>query len=153
MKGETMLQLDNQLCFPLYAASRMVTKLYQPLLEKLGITYPQYLILLVLWENDELSVNEIGKKLMLETNTLTPLLKRMEVKGIVKRTRSKSDERRVIVKLTDKGDALKQSALCIPLELLEGMTNQFPLERVSRLRDDLNALLKALSQQSSLTDS
>jgi DNA-binding MarR family transcriptional regulator len=146
MKGETMLQLDNQLCFPLYAASRMVTKLYQPLLEKLGITYPQYLILLVLWENDELSVNEIGKKLMLETNTLTPLLKRMEVKGIVKRTRSKSDERRVIVKLTDKGDALKQSALCIPLELLEGMTNQFPLERVSRLRDDLNALLKALSQ-------
>lgn len=146
MKGETMLQLDNQLCFPLYAASRMVTKLYQPLLEKLGITYPQYLILLVLWENDELSVNEIGKKLMLETNTLTPLLKRMEVKGIVKRTRSKSDERRVIVKLTDKGDALKQSALCIPLELLEGMTNQFPLERVGRLRDDLNALLKALSQ-------
>jgi DNA-binding MarR family transcriptional regulator len=146
MKGETMLQLDNQLCFPLYAASRMVTKLYQPLLEKLGITYPQYLILLVLWENDELSVNEIGKKLMLETNTLTPLLKRMEVKGIVKRTRSKSDERRVIVKLTDKGNALKQSALCIPLELLEGMTNQFPLERVSRLRDDLNALLKALSQ-------
>jgi len=146
MKGEAMLQLDNQLCFPLYAASRMVTKLYQPLLEKLGITYPQYLILLVLWENDELNVNEIGKKLMLETNTLTPLLKRMEVKGIVKRTRSKSDERRVIVKLADKGDALKQSALCIPLELLEGMTNQFPLERVGRLRDDLNALLKALSQ-------
>lgn len=141
-----MLQLDNQLCFPLYAASRMVTKLYQPLLEKLGITYPQYLILLVLWENDELNVNEIGKKLMLETNTLTPLLKRMEVKGIVKRTRSKSDERRVIVKLADKGGALKQSALCIPLELLEGMTNQFPLERVGRLRDDLNALLKALSQ-------
>ena len=146
MQAETMLKLDSQLCFPLYAASRMVTKLYQPLLEKLDITYPQYLILLVLWENDELSVNEIGKKLMLETNTLTPLLKRMESKGIVKRKRSKSDERRVIVSLTDKGNSLKQQALCIPLELLSGMSGQFPIAKINRLREDLNKLLEVLSK-------
>ena len=146
MQSETLLQLDNQLCFPLYAASRMVTKLYQPLLEKLDITYPQYLILLVLWENDALTVNEIGKKLMLETNTLTPLLKRMEVKDILKRTRSKADERQVIIKLTDKGGSLKQSALCIPAELLEGVADQFPLERVNRLRSDLKVLLEVLSK-------
>lgn len=146
MKSETLLQLDNQLCFPLYAASRMVTKLYQPLLEKLNITYPQYLILLVLWENDALTVNEIGKNLMLETNTLTPLLKRMEVKGILKRTRSKIDERRVIIKLTDKGNSLKQHALCIPSELLKGVADQLPLERINRLRSDLKALLETLTQ-------
>lgn len=146
MQAETMLKLDSQLCFPLYAASRMVTKLYQPLLEKLDITYPQYLILLVLWENDELSVNEIGKKLMLETNTLTPLLKRMESKGIVKRKRSKSDERRVIVSLIDKGNSLKQQALCIPLELLSGMSEQFPIAKINRLREDLNKLLEVLSK-------
>jgi len=146
MQAETMLKLDSQLCFPLYAASRMVTKLYQPLLEKLDITYPQYLILLVLWENDELSVNEIGKKLMLETNTLTPLLKRMESKGIVKRKRSKSDERRVIVSLTDKGNSLKQQALCIPLEILSGMSEQFPIAKINRLREDLNKLLEVLSK-------
>jgi DNA-binding MarR family transcriptional regulator len=146
MKAEALLQLDNQLCFSLYAASRMVTKLYQPLLEKLDITYPQYLILLVLWEDDALTVNEIGKKLMLETNTLTPLLKRMEAKSIVKRTRSKIDERQVIIKLTDKGDSLKQQALCIPAELLEGVADQFPLERIVRLQSDLKALLEVLSK-------
>ena len=145
MKVEALLQLDNQLCFPLYAASRMVTKLYQPLLEKLDITYPQYLILLVLWESDALTVNEIGKKLMLETNTLTPLLKRMEIKDIIKRTRSKIDERQVIIKLTDKGSSLKQQALCIPAELLEGVKGQFPLERVDRLTNDLKGLLEVLT--------
>ena len=146
MKTDTLLQLNNQLCFPLYAASRAVTKLYQPLLEKLDITYPQYLILLVLWEDDALTVNEIGKKLMLETNTLTPLLKRMEVKGIVKRTRSMIDERRVIIKLESKGVSLKQQALCIPTELLEGMSEQFPLEKINRLRSDLKVLLGVLTQ-------
>ena len=146
MKTEALLQLDNQLCFPLYAASRMVTKLYQPLLEELDITYPQYLILLVLWENDELTVSEIGSKLMLETNTLTPLLKRMEVKGIIKRTRSIIDERRVIVKLTNKGSSLKEKALCIPTELFSGMAEHFPMEKINRLRTDLNNLLEILSK-------
>ncbi|MGE4570151.1 MAG: MarR family transcriptional regulator [Gammaproteobacteria bacterium] len=146
MKTDTLLQLNNQLCFPLYAASRAVTKLYHPLLEKLDITYPQYLILLVLWEDEALTVNEIGKKLMLETNTLTPLLKRMEVKGIVKRTRSMIDERRVIIKLESKGVSLKRQALCIPTELLGGMSEQFPLEKINRLRSDLKVLLGVLTQ-------
>ena len=146
MKTEALLQLDNQLCFPLYAASRMVTKLYQPLLEELDITYPQYLILLVLWENDELTVSEIGSKLVLETNTLTPLLKRMEVKGIIKRTRSIIDERRVIVKLTNKGSSLKEKALCIPAELLAGMSAEFSMEKINRLRTDLNNFLEILSK-------
>ena len=146
MKTDALLQLDNQLCFPLYATSRMVTKLYQPLLEELDITYPQYLILLVLWENDELTVSEIGSKLMLETNTLTPLLKRMEVKGIIKRTRSIIDERRVIVKLTNKGSSLKEKALCIPTELLSEMAKHFPMEKINRLRTDLNNLLEILSK-------
>ena len=146
MKNEAVLHLDNQLCFPLYAASRMITKLYQPLLEKLNITYPQYLILLVLWESGALTVNEIGKKLMLETNTLTPLLKRMEVKKIVKRKRSTIDERRVIIQLTTKGLSLKQQALCIPSELLAGMSEEFPAEKINRFRADLNTLLKILSK-------
>ena len=146
MKAENYLKLENQLCFPLYAASRMVTKLYQPLLEKLDITYPQYLILLVLWESDTLTVNEIGKKLMLETNTLTPLLKRMEVKGIVKRTRSTIDERRVIIQLTEKGVCLKQQALCIPTELLKGMTDTFSLAQINHLRGDLKALLAVFAK-------
>ncbi|MCS5592225.1 MAG: MarR family transcriptional regulator [Gammaproteobacteria bacterium] len=146
MKAEVLLQLDNQLCFPLYAASRMMTKLYQPLLGKLGITYPQYLIMLVLWESDCLTVNEIGKKLMLETNTLTPLLKRMEIKGIVKRTRSIKDERRVIIELTTQGVSLKKQALCIPTELLEGMPEQFSLEKINRIRTDLNNFLKVLGK-------
>jgi DNA-binding MarR family transcriptional regulator len=146
MQSGNLLRLNNQLCFPLYAASRMMTKRYQPLLEKLDITYPQYLILLVLWEDDALMVNEISKKLMLETNTLTPLLKRMEVKDIIKRTRSKTDERRVIVQLTEKGVSLKQNALCIPTELLAGMPDKFPMEKINRLRADLNALLDVLAK-------
>ena len=81
MKYDEVLKLENQLCFPLYASSRLVTRMYQPLLEKLDITYPQYLIMLVLWENDTITIKEIGRKLLLETNTLTPLLKRMEKKN------------------------------------------------------------------------
>ena len=146
MKPKEPLHLDNQLCFPLYAASRMMTKLYQPLLEKLDITYPQYLILLVLWQNDELAVNVIGNKLMLETNTLTPLLKRMEAKGIIKRTRSKSDERRVIIKLTNKGNSLKQLALCIPTNLLKGASEHFPLKNIYRLQTELKTFLEVLAK-------
>jgi len=111
------LRLDNQLCFPLYAASRQVTRLYQPLLKKLGITYPQYLILLVLWEKDDLSVSEIGERLMLSSNTLTPLLKRMETQGILLRTRSSEDERIVKIALTSEGDKLREKAVAIPRDL------------------------------------
>ena len=138
------LKLDNQICFPLYAASRKVTKLYQPLLSKIDVTYPQYLVLLLLWEVDTMSVKEIGERLLLETNTLTPLLKRMEVKEIISRNKSKTDERVVEVSLTKMGEDLKEIANSIPIELLEKVSKTFPLERVLKLRDELKEFLAAI---------
>jgi MarR family transcriptional regulator, organic hydroperoxide resistance regulator len=111
------LQLDNQLCFALYSASLAMTKLYKPLLEPLGLTYPQYLALLVLWERDGLAVNELGERLFLDSGTLTPLLKRMEAAGWLSRQRASDDERRVIVSLSAEGRALKRRAQRVPLEL------------------------------------
>jgi DNA-binding MarR family transcriptional regulator len=108
------LYLENQLCFPLYAASRLTTKIYEPYLSHLDLTYPQYLVLLVLWEKDNLSVNEIGHKLILESNTLTPLLKRLEQKKLIKRNRSAQDERKVVISLTQKSEKLKNEAVTIP---------------------------------------
>lgn len=113
-----MLYLENQLCFPLYAASRLTTQIYTPLLDELGLTYPQYLVLLVLWQHKEMPVTEICNKLLLESNTVTPLLKRLEQKGIVNRRRSESDERSVIVSLTREGTALKERALSIPEKIV-----------------------------------
>lgn len=118
------LKLDNQICFPIYAASRLITREYQPLLDELGITYPQYLVLMVLWERDELTVNEIGERLLLNTNTLTPLLKRMEAQGLITRERSKVDERQVIVALTGPGHALQEAAAEIPAKLVAGLSEQ-----------------------------
>lgn len=115
------LKLENQICFPIYAASRLITREYQPLLDELGLTYPQYLALLVLWEQDGLPVNEIGQKLLLNTNTVTPLLKRMEAQGLVTRRRSPDDERRVIVTLTAQGRALQEQAVAIPAKLVAGL--------------------------------
>jgi DNA-binding MarR family transcriptional regulator len=115
------LRLENQICFPIYAASRLITREYQPLLDELGLTYPQYLALLVLWGRDGLSVNEIGQKLLLNTNTVTPLLKRMEGQGLVARQRSVDDERRVIVSLTPQGRALQEQAAAIPAKLVAGL--------------------------------
>lgn len=111
------LKLGNQLCFPIYALSRMITKTYRPYLDKLGITYPQYLVLMVLWEKNELTVKEISLLLYLESNTLTPLLKRMEKNGIIKRERSQEDERSVIITLTAKGITLQKKAEKMYLEL------------------------------------
>ena len=114
----TQLKLDNQICFPLYAISRLVIQQYKPLLDELGVTYPQYLVLLVLWEQEEIPVKEISQKLFLETNTLTPLLKRMQCNGILERKRSKTDERVVIISLTSKGKELKNRAIEIPTKLV-----------------------------------
>ena len=111
------LQLDNQLCFALYSASLAMTRLYKPLLEPLGLTYPQYLALLVLWECDGLAVNELGERLFLDSGTLTPLLKRMEVAGWLSRERASDDERRVLVSLTADGKALKRRAQSVPRAL------------------------------------
>lgn len=108
------LLLDNQLCFALHSASLAMTKVYKPHLDKLGLTYPQYLVMLVLWERDGMTVSEIGERLFLDSGTLTPLLKRLASQGLVDRSRDPQDERRVVVRLTDAGRALKRDAARIP---------------------------------------
>jgi MarR family transcriptional regulator, organic hydroperoxide resistance regulator len=115
------LQLDQQLCFALYSSSLAMTKLYKSLLAPLDLTYPQYLALLVLWERDGLAVGELGERLFLDSGTLTPLLKRMEGAGWVRRERAADDERRVIVSLTPEGRALRAKARRIPLQLAEAV--------------------------------
>jgi MarR family transcriptional regulator, organic hydroperoxide resistance regulator len=122
LKIMEQLKLDNQICFPFYAISRLIIRSYQPHLDRLGITYPQYLALLVLWEHDEVSVQFITDKLILNTNTVTPLLKRLEKSGLITRTRAKDDERKVIVSLTVKGKELKSEAALIPKKLIETMS-------------------------------
>ena len=112
-----LLKLSNQLCFPLYALSRKVTSHYLPLLEKIGLTYPQYLVMLVLWEEGSLSVKELGAKLMLDSGTLSPLLKKMEERNLVTRQRQKEDERVVLISLTEAGENLKEKAAEIPEEI------------------------------------
>lgn len=108
------LKLSNQLCFPLYACSRQIIKLYTPVLEPLGLTYTQYITLLALWETDNETVKSLGEKLLLDSGTLTPLLKKLEEQGLVERKRSESDERSVIISLTEKGILLKEVAAEIP---------------------------------------
>ncbi len=110
----TWLQLDHQLCFALYSASLAMTKLYKPLLDPLGLTYPQYLVMLVLWEGDGVTVSQIGERLALDSGTLTPLLKRLETAGLLQRLRDSADERRVLLRLTAAGRALKTRALAVP---------------------------------------
>jgi DNA-binding MarR family transcriptional regulator len=114
LRSDQALALDSQLCFALYSASLAMTKLYKPLLDNLGLTYPQYLALLVLWERDGIAVSELGERLTLDSGTLTPLLKRMEASGLVSRLRDTNDERRVLIRLTAAGRALKARARRIP---------------------------------------
>lgn len=108
------LKLENQLCFPLYAASREVIKQYRPFLDKLDITYTQYIAMMVFWEEKKITVKDLGKKLFLDSGTLTPVLKSLEIKGFVKRYRSTDDERILIVEITEDGEALKEKAKDIP---------------------------------------
>ncbi len=110
------MKLENQLCFPLYAAARNVTNLYTPLLSPLGLTYTQYLVFLVLWEQDGIPVSAIGEKLMLDNGTLSPLLKKLQQAGYIERQRSKEDERVVVITLTEKGRALQLQAKDVPLK-------------------------------------
>jgi len=107
------LQLDNQICFRLYTASRLITQAYTPMLTQLGITYPQYLVLMVLWEKDGQPVNDIAHRLLLETNTVTPLLQRMEKQGIVVRQKGREDKRQQIVSLTDRGRGMEAQAYAL----------------------------------------
>ncbi|RHX92224.1 MarR family winged helix-turn-helix transcriptional regulator [Leptospira stimsonii] len=139
------LYLENQICFPLYACSRAVTSLYRPILEELGITYPQYLVLLILWKEDGCSVKEIGKKLYLDSGTLTPLLKRLEESELVQRKRSTEDERSVQIFLSSKGKKLKDKAICVPDKLLENL--DIDKKSLTDLKNDLDRLLKILSER------
>lgn len=134
------LKIDNQLCFALYAASKAIIKSYKPLLDKIGITYTQYITLLVLWEKDNMTVKDLGNKLFLDSGTLTPLLKRLEAMGIVERLRDSEDERNVYVKLTQKGIGLKDEAYEIPQKAFCG--TGMSLDEAARLRDNLKILLK-----------
>lgn len=114
---DEMLKLENQLCFPLYAAARQVVSLYTPHLKELGLTYTQYIVFLVLWEGDGIPVGELGRRLYLDNGTLTPLLKKLESAGYLTRSRDKDDERVVTVTLTESGQALKEKAKDIPLKI------------------------------------
>jgi DNA-binding MarR family transcriptional regulator len=124
--GDQVLQLDNQLCFALYSTSLAMTKVYKPLLAKLGLTYPQYVVMLVLWETDDLMVSDIGERLFLDSGTLTPLLKRLESSGLITRQRDAEDERRVRVKLTTAGKARKKQAIEIPACIVSQMQCDLP---------------------------
>lgn len=114
-----VLKLDNQFCFSVYALSKEITKLYKPFLKKLDLTYTQYITMLVLWEEDHITVNEIGKKLALDSGTLTPLLKKLEEKELIIRQRKKDDERNVNIFLSEKGKKLKDKAVEVPFKLIE----------------------------------
>jgi len=151
---DSKLKLENQICFPIYSASRLITKAYKPFLENMGLTYPQYLVLIVLWEDDALSVTKITEKLMLNTNTLSPLLKRMEKMELLNRRRSSKDERSVVVQLTEKGRQLKSEARPIPEKFLnELFTENVQLSDVLQLKEMLNEWIKILSSKTEDTES
>ena len=132
------LMLDNQLCFALHSTSLLMTKVYKPLLQALGLTYPQYLAMMVLWEEDGLTVGEISSRLLTDPGSLTPLLKRLEAEGLLSRTRSREDERVVVVELTPAGRALQDKAMGIPQCILGA--SGLELEQLLKLQADLIAL-------------
>ncbi len=144
--GDLPLLLGNQLCFAVYSTAHAFNRFYKPLLDRLGLTYPQYLVMLVLWEQDGVAVKEIGERLYLDSGTLTPLLKRMEAAGLVKRTRSTEDERQVLIALTPQGQALKEKARTVPQSILAAsecsVAELVALKsEIVTLRDRLNAAL------------
>lgn len=141
------MKLDNQLCFRFYTISRLITRVYQPFLDKLGLTYIQYIVMLALWETDEVPISTLVKRLGLNTNTLTPLLKRMEEAGLILRTRSKVDERSVIISLTDKGSSLYDEAQHIPMKIQDSLSeDKLSHEDYLALRDQLDRLITLLDK-------
>jgi DNA-binding MarR family transcriptional regulator len=141
--SDAALLLDNQLCFALYSASLAMTKLYKPLLDELGLTYPQYLVMLVLWEGDGLMVSELGQRLSLDSGTLTPLLKRLESAGLVSRLRDAADERRVHIHLTAAGRRLKARAAKVPACVLAA--SQCSIPELLQLTAQVRALRERLA--------
>jgi MarR family transcriptional regulator, organic hydroperoxide resistance regulator len=138
------LKLENQLCFSIYAASRAMTKIYRPFLEELGITYPQYLVMLVLWERRTISLKELGNKLYLDSGTLTPLLKRLENIELIKRERSLEDERVLCVTITEKGMLMQQQAINIPECIIRAMNTDIIM--LSNLKRDVDKLLSGITE-------
>jgi DNA-binding MarR family transcriptional regulator len=137
------LLLDNQVCFALYSASLAMTKLYKPLLDNIGLTYPQYLVMMVLWEQDGLGVSELGERLFLDSGTLTPLLKRLESAGLLSRLRDAQDERRLRIRLSPAGRTLRDRAQAIPTCVLQSTQCTLPelialTQQLQRLRQQLN---------------
>jgi DNA-binding MarR family transcriptional regulator len=137
------LRLSDQLCFPLYAAARAIQQRYRPLLEPLGLTYPQYLVMMVLWERGPRTVSELGAALHLDSGTLTPLLQRLEASGLVRRARGAHDQRVVTASLTEAGDQLRERAADVPARLLSGLPAHPDLDP-GQLKATLDALLRAL---------
>ncbi|MEO7496261.1 MAG: MarR family transcriptional regulator [Massilia sp.] len=137
-----LLALENQFCFALYSASHAMTKSYKPLLDRLGLTYPQYLVMLVLWEHDGLPVKDIGARLFLDSGTLTPLLKRLEAGGLLERKRDAQDERQVRITLSDQGRALKAEAMAIPHQVL--CASGLAVDELGRMRAELSTVRDAL---------
>lgn len=144
---QEQLKLENQLCFRLYTASRLITQAYHPLLEEIGLTYPQYLVMMVLWEQDNMPVNDIAKRLYLETNTVTPLLKRMEAEGFIARRKGEKDARQVIVSLTPKGRKLEDKASCVPYQMGQAVACRSITEKTApELFHTLDDLIGTLSK-------
>lgn len=140
-------KLDNQLCFRLYTASRLISQAYHPLLSEHAVTYPQYLVLLVLWEKDSQPVNDIAKRLFLETNTVTPLLQRMEKEGLISREKGKKDGRQMIVSLTDKGKDLQYKLLDVPSAVGRAVAcNNITSESLPALYNMLDNIIANLSK-------
>jgi DNA-binding MarR family transcriptional regulator len=143
LNADQPLRLDNQICFAIYSAAHAFNRVYKPLLDRLGLTYPQYLAMLVLWERDGVAVKEIGERLFLDSGTLTPLLKRLEAAGLIKRTRSRQDERQVMIALTPQGQALKDRARSVPLSLLAA--SQCSVAQLSEVKNEIVALRDRLN--------
>jgi DNA-binding MarR family transcriptional regulator len=140
---ELPLLLGNQLCFAIYSTAHAFNRVYKPLLKRLGLTYPQYLVMLVLWERDGLSVKDIGERLFLDSGTLTPLLKRLEAAEFIKRTRSTEDERKVLIALTPRGQALREKARAVPQAILAA--SACSLTELSAMKNELVALRDRLN--------
>jgi MarR family transcriptional regulator, organic hydroperoxide resistance regulator len=145
MTKDDALKLENQLCFSIYAASRAITKIYRPLLDKLGITYPQYLVMLVLWAERSISLKDLGNKLYLDSGTLTPLLKRLESMELVKRERSAEDERVLYVSATEKGISMKEQAFEIPECILKALN--IDIGKLINLKENVDDLLSHIVQE------
>ena len=141
--ADVPLLLGNQLCFAVYSAGHAFNRAYKPLLDRLGLTYPQYLVMLVLWERDGVPVKDIGERLLLDSGTLTPLLKRLEAAELVKRSRSTEDERQVLIALTSRGQALKEKARTVPEGILAA--SNCSVAELSAMKNELVALRDRLN--------